>query len=85
MKIRLGLTVNGEPVDLLADDYKTLLEVLREDLGLTPAEFAVLRRLDTPQKIQKFLFSLGQNFELDGDTCRTVRGVPHAWSSFLTT
>ena len=35
MKIRLGLTVNGEPVDLLADDYKTLLEVLREDLGLT--------------------------------------------------
>jgi len=35
MKIRLNLTVNGEPVDALADDYKTLLEVLREDLGLT--------------------------------------------------
>jgi carbon-monoxide dehydrogenase small subunit len=35
MKIRLALTVNGEPVDALADDYKTLLEVLREDLGLT--------------------------------------------------
>jgi hypothetical protein len=47
----------------------------REDLGLTPAEFAVLQRLDSPQKIQAFLFSLGQNFELDGDTCRTVRGV----------
>ena len=47
----------------------------QEDLGLTPAQFAVLRRLDTPHKIQKFLFSLGQNFELNGDTCRPVRGV----------
>jgi carbon-monoxide dehydrogenase small subunit len=35
MKIRLALTVNGEPAEVLADDYKTLLEVLREDLGLT--------------------------------------------------
>ena len=35
MKTRLTCTVNGEPVDLLADDYKTLLEVLREDLQLT--------------------------------------------------
>ena len=47
----------------------------QEDLGLTPAQFAVLRRLDTPQKIQRFLFTLGQNFELNGDTCRPVRGV----------
>ena len=35
MKIRLTCAVNDEPVDLLAEDYKTLLEVLREDLGLT--------------------------------------------------
>ena len=35
MKIRLTCTVNTEPVDVLADDYKTLLEVLREDLQLT--------------------------------------------------
>ena len=35
MKVRLTFTVNDEPVDVLADDYKTLLEVLREDLGLT--------------------------------------------------
>jgi hypothetical protein len=47
----------------------------KEDLGLTGAEFAVLRRLDTPQKIQRFLYALGQNFELDGDTCRPVREV----------
>ena len=35
MKVRLAFTVNGEPVEVLVDDYKTLLEVLREDLGLT--------------------------------------------------
>jgi hypothetical protein len=47
----------------------------REDLGLTPAEFAVLRRLDSPRKIQHFIYRLGQNFELHGDTCRSVREV----------
>jgi len=35
VKIRLACTVNNEPVEVLADDYKTLLEVLREDLQLT--------------------------------------------------
>jgi carbon-monoxide dehydrogenase small subunit len=35
MKTRLICTVNGDPVDVLADTYKTLLEVLREDLQLT--------------------------------------------------
>ena len=35
MKTRLTCTVNGEPVDALVDDYKTLLEALREDLRLT--------------------------------------------------
>jgi hypothetical protein len=47
----------------------------REDLGLTPAEFALLRRLDTPRKIQACLYALKQNFEPDGDTCRPVREV----------
>lgn len=46
-----------------------------QDLGLTKAEFAVLRRLSTPAKIQSFLFRLKQNFEPKGDTCRTVRTV----------
>ena len=35
MKTRFTCTVNNEPVDILAEDYKTLLEVLREDLLLT--------------------------------------------------
>jgi hypothetical protein len=47
----------------------------REDLGLTKAEFAVLRRLNTPRKIQAFLYGLKQNFEPNGDTCRPVREV----------
>jgi carbon-monoxide dehydrogenase small subunit len=32
---RITFRVNGEPVDIYFDTYKTLLEVLREDLGLT--------------------------------------------------
>ena len=47
----------------------------REDLGLGKAEFAILRRLDTPAKIQDYLFNLKQNFEPDGDACRPVRVV----------
>ena len=48
----------------------------REMLGLSRAEFALLRRLDRPEKIHEFLFELGQNFELDGkDTCNSVRSV----------
>jgi carbon-monoxide dehydrogenase small subunit len=35
MKAWLGLTVNGEVHDVLVPVHKTLLEVLREDLGLT--------------------------------------------------
>jgi carbon-monoxide dehydrogenase small subunit len=34
-KLRLSLTVNGEERQLLCDGYKTLLELLREDLALT--------------------------------------------------
>jgi hypothetical protein len=47
----------------------------REDLGLTRAEFAVFRRLDTPQKIQEFISGLRSNFEVGGQTCLSVREV----------
>jgi len=46
-----------------------------EDLGLTRAEFAVLRRLSTPEKIQDFLNALPANFEIGGQTCMSVREV----------
>ena len=47
----------------------------RETLGLTRGEFATLRRLNTPEKIQEFLYRLKQNFEPSGDTCNAVRSV----------
>ena len=59
----------------VSDAMVTKRYARREDLGLTPAEFAVLARLDTPQKIQAYLYHLKQNFELDGETCRPVRHV----------
>ena len=51
----------------------------RADLCLTKAEFALLRRLDTPERIQHFLdHGLRQNFEVGGETCDTVRAVLRA-------
>jgi hypothetical protein len=47
----------------------------REYLGLSKAEFAVLRRLDVPQKIQDFLDGMSPNFETEGQTCLSVREV----------
>ena len=44
-------------------------------LGLSRAEFATLRRLGTPEKIQSFLYGLKQNFKRDGETCHSVRVV----------
>lgn len=37
-KQRLSLTINGEPHELLVHPYQTLLEVLREEVGLTGAK-----------------------------------------------
>ena len=47
----------------------------REDLGLTRAEFAVLKRLDTPQRIQAFLNAIPINHEIGGETILSVREV----------
>lgn len=47
----------------------------REDLGLTPAEFRALARLNTPAKIQAFLDAIPQNFEIGAQTCLSVQEV----------
>ncbi len=47
----------------------------REDLGLASGQFALLRRLTTPQKIQGFLNELPINHELEGETLFSVRAV----------
>src|SRR5258706_12307206 len=47
----------------------------REDLGLSRAEFAVLERLSTPEKIQAFLTATPISHELGGETVLSVREV----------
>lgn len=47
----------------------------RNSLKLSAKEFALLRQLDTPQKIQTFLNAIPVNHELDGETILSVREV----------
>ena len=47
----------------------------RDDLGLTRREFALLRRLDTPQSIQAFVNAIPTNHEVGGETMLSVREV----------
>jgi hypothetical protein len=47
----------------------------REALGLGLREFATLKRLDTPQKIQAFLNGITANHEFGGETVLSVREV----------
>jgi hypothetical protein len=49
----------------------------REDLGLTKAEFALLQRLSTPQKIQAYVNTIPTNHEIGGETIHSVRSVIH--------
>jgi hypothetical protein len=46
-----------------------------EELGLGGAAFALLRKLDTPQKIQSFVNAIPINHELDGETILSVSEV----------
>lgn len=43
--------------------------------GLARGELALLRRLDTPEKVQAYLDGLDYNLEADGDTLRSPRRV----------
>lgn len=43
--------------------------------GLTRAELGILRRLDTPEKVQAYLDRLTYNTEPEGDTVRSPRRV----------
>ncbi len=42
---------------------------------LSPKELFFIRKLSTPAQIQDFLDATPQNFEEDGDSCMSVRGV----------
>ena len=54
---------------------RTLSPARRQDLGLTRREFAILRRLDSPQKIQMFVNAIPINHEIGGETILSVREV----------
>jgi hypothetical protein len=45
------------------------------DLGLSAEEGRILRALTTPRRVQEFVVGLHANFEEEGDTLRSVRGV----------
>ena len=47
----------------------------RDDLGLDARTFALLAALTTPARIQAFVSAIPANFELDGETVRSVHGV----------
>jgi aerobic-type carbon monoxide dehydrogenase small subunit (CoxS/CutS family) len=77
--LHLGLTVNGEPAEVSFAPYKTLLEVLREDLGLTGTKHgcelgecgacAVL--VDGEPKLACLVLAL----ECEGKAIETVEGL----------
>ena len=56
-----------------AQNYGTLMPM--DAHTFRPAELAILRRLNTPERIQRFLDGLVYNKEEEGETCRSPRRV----------
>ena len=81
MKTRLTCTVNDEPVDILCDSYKTLLEVLREDLLLTGTkhgcELGECGACAVMVEGRPVLSCLVLAEECDGRAITTVEGLAH--------
>ncbi len=79
MKTRLTLTVNDEPRELLVPVHKTLLEVLREDLGLTGTKHGCeVGECGTCTVLvdgQPVLSCLVLPIELEGRAITTVEGM----------
>lgn len=81
MKTRLTLTVNGETREVLVPVHKTLLEVLREDLGLTGTKHGCeLGECGTCTVLvdgEPVLSCLALPVELEGRAITTVEGMNH--------
>ena len=45
-----------------------------------PKEWEIIQKYRTPRQVQQFLRSLPYNWEKDGETLRTFRGVIENWS-----
>lgn len=46
-----------------------------------PEEWSIIRKLRTPRQVQQFLRALPYNWETNGETLRTFRGVVHHWQA----
>jgi hypothetical protein len=46
-----------------------------------PREWAIIQKLRTPRKVQQFLRALPYNWEKNGETLRTFRGVVRHWQA----
>ena len=79
MKARLSLSVNGEVHEVLVPVHKTLLEVLREDLGLTGTKHGCeLGECGTCTVLvdgEPVLSCLALPVELEGRAIATVEGM----------
>ena len=79
MKVQLTLTVNGEARDVAVALHKTLLEVLREDLGLTGTkhgcELGECGACTVLVDSQPVLSCLALPVELQGRDIKTVEGM----------
>lgn len=49
--------------------------MLRIVFNLSPNELSILKKLNTPRKVQNFLDTIPMNFEPEGDTCLSPRRV----------
>ncbi len=80
-RVRLSLTVNGEPREVLVEGYKTLLELLREDLGLTGTkhgcELGECGACAVLVEGEPVLSCLRLAVECEGARVTTVEGLAH--------
>ena len=78
-KVPVRLSVNGEEAALLVPPYKTLLEVLREDLGLTGTKHGCeLGECSTCGVLvdgKPFLSCLAMPLDLEGREITTIEGL----------
>jgi hypothetical protein len=67
---------NGSSYVAAAKPAPTPRKIARApDLGLSPREFGILKRLSTPAKVQAFLNAIPINHEIGGETVLSVREV----------
>jgi len=82
-RIRCGLTLNGERAEALVASYKTLLEALREDFGLTGTkhgcELGECGACTVLLDGQPVLSCLVLALECDGRSVQTIEGLAESW------